>query len=58
MKHLSRYVGESTCRPNKGNVRIDTIDRFASLVAASAGKRLIYLQAPDRENHRRNRLIS
>ena len=41
-KHLDKYVGEFTFRLNEGNVRIDTIDRLASLVSASAGKRMTY----------------
>ena len=41
-KHLDKYVGEFTFRLNEGNVRRDTIDRLASLVSASAGKRLTW----------------
>jgi hypothetical protein len=41
-KHLGRYVNEFTFRLNDGNVKIHTLDRMASLVTATAGKRITY----------------
>lgn len=41
-KHLDRYVDEFTFRLNEGNVKIHTMDRLQSLVAASVGRRLTY----------------
>ena len=42
MKHLHLYVNEFTFHLNKGNVRHDTVDRFADLVRALSRKRLTY----------------
>ena len=41
-RHLHRYVDEFTFRLNDGDVRRHTMDRIASLVSASVGKRLTY----------------
>lgn len=41
-KHLRRYVDEFTFRLNDGNVKIHTLDRLDSFVAATARKRLTY----------------
>ncbi len=41
-KHLARYVDEFTFRLNDGNVKIHTLDRLNSFVAATAQKRLTY----------------
>jgi len=41
-KHLARYVDEFTFRLNDGNVKIHTLDRLNSFVAATARKRLTY----------------
>jgi len=41
-KHLARYVSEFTFRLNDGDVKHHTMDRLASLVAASFGPRLTY----------------
>lgn len=41
-KHLHRYVGEFTFRLNEGDVKRHTLDRLASLMAASFGPRLTY----------------
>jgi len=41
-KHLHRYVGEFTFRLNEGDVKRHTMDRLASLLAASFGPRLTY----------------
>jgi transposase-like protein len=41
-KHLDRYVNEFTFRLNVGNVERHTLDRLASLVKATAGKRITY----------------
>lgn len=41
-KHLGRYVDEFTFRLNDGNVKVHTLDRLDSFVAATAGKRLTY----------------
>lgn len=41
-KHLARYVDEFTFRLNDGNVKVHTLDRLASLVAATSGTRLTY----------------
>lgn len=41
-KHLHRYVGEFTFRLNDGDVKRHTMDRLASLMAASFGPRLTY----------------
>ena len=43
-KHLHRYVDEFTFRLNFGNVRIHTLQRLDSFVAAVAGKRLTYAE--------------
>lgn len=41
-KHLGRYVDEFTFRLNDGNVKVHTLDRLASFVAATSGVRLTY----------------
>jgi transposase-like protein len=41
-KHLARYVDEFTFRLNDGNVKIHTLERLNSFVAATAQKRLTY----------------
>jgi hypothetical protein len=41
-KHLGRYVNEFTFRLNDGNVGRHTMDRIASIVDASVGKRITY----------------
>jgi len=41
-KHLGRYVDEFTFRLNDGNVKVPTLERLDSLIAATAGKRLTY----------------
>lgn len=41
-KHLSRYVDEFTFRLNFGNVKIHTLVRLDSFIAAIAGKRITY----------------
>lgn len=41
-KHLGRYVDEFTFRLNDGNVKVHTLDRLASFVAATSGIRLTY----------------
>ena len=41
-KHLHRYVNEFTFRLNDGDVKRHTMDRIASLLDASVGKRLTY----------------
>jgi transposase-like protein len=41
-KHLHRYVDEFTFRLNDGNVERHTLERLASFVDATAGKRLTY----------------
>jgi len=41
-KHLHRYVNEFTFRLNDGDVKRHTMDRIASLIDASVGKRLTY----------------
>jgi len=41
-KHLDRYVSEFTFRLNDGDVARHTLDRIASLLFASTGKRLTY----------------
>lgn len=41
-KHLGRYVNEFTFRLNDGNVKIRTMDRLNSLIAATAHKRLTF----------------
>jgi len=41
-KHLFRYVDEFTFRLNEGNVEHHSMERLASFVAATAGKRLTY----------------
>lgn len=41
-KHLGRYVDEFTFRLNDGNVRVHTLDRLESFVAAASGVRLTY----------------
>jgi hypothetical protein len=41
-KHLARYVDEFTFRLNDGNVKIHTLGRLNSFVAATAQKRLTY----------------
>jgi hypothetical protein len=41
-KHLGRYVNEFTFRLNDGNVKVPTLERLDSLIAATAGKRLTY----------------
>jgi transposase-like protein len=41
-KHLGRYASEFAFRLNEGNVKIHSLDRLASFVRASAGKRLTY----------------
>ena len=43
-KHLRRYVDEFTFRLNDGNVKIQTLDRLNSFIAASAQKRLTYAE--------------
>ena len=41
-KHLARYVDEFTFRLNDGDVARHTLERLASLVAASFGPRITY----------------
>jgi transposase-like protein len=41
-KHLHRYVGEFAFRLNEGDVKHHTLDRLASMFAASIGQRLTY----------------
>ena len=41
-KHLHRYVDEFTFRLNEGDVKIHTLTRLDSFIAAVAGKRLTY----------------
>lgn len=41
-KHLGRYVNEFTFRLNEGNVKVRTMDRLDSLIAATAHRRLTY----------------
>jgi len=41
-KHLARYVNEFTFRLNDGDVKRHTLERLASLVAASIGRRVTY----------------
>lgn len=41
-KHLSRYVDEFTFRLNFGNVKIHTLVRLDSFIAAVSNKRLTY----------------
>ncbi len=41
-KHLFRYVDEFTFRLNEGNVERHSLERLASFVDATAGKRLTY----------------
>lgn len=41
-KHLARYVNEFTFRLNDGDVKRHTLDRLASLVTASVGRRITY----------------
>lgn len=41
-KHLARYVNEFTFRLNDGDVKRHTLDRLASLVTASIGRRITY----------------
>lgn len=43
-KHLGRYVNEFTFRLNDGDVKRHTLDRLASLFAASIGQRLTYAE--------------
>ena len=42
VKHLGRYVDEFAFRLNKGNVKIHTMVRIASIVGGMIGKRLTY----------------
>lgn len=44
MKHCQHYVDEFVFRLNQGNVRIDTLDRMASLASGITCKRLTYQQ--------------
>jgi hypothetical protein len=41
-KHLSRYVNEFTFRLNDGKVKRHTLDRLASFVEATVGRRITY----------------
>ena len=41
-KHTQRYVDEFTFRLNQGNVRIKTLDRLNSLIAATVGRGITY----------------
>ena len=41
-KHLGRYVDEFAFRLNDGNVKVRTLARLDSFVAATAGKRITY----------------
>lgn len=43
-KHLGRYVNEFTFRLNDGNVKVRTLDRLNSLIAATARNRLTYAE--------------
>ena len=43
-KHLARYVNEFTFRLNDGNVKVRTLARLDSFIAATAGKRLTYAE--------------
>ncbi len=43
-KHLGRYVNEFTFRLNDGNVKVHTISRLNSFIAATAKKRLTYAE--------------
>lgn len=41
-KHTPRYVDEFTFRLNQGNVRVKTLDRLNSLIAATVGRGITY----------------
>ena len=41
-QHRVRQANEASIRLNRGNVRIDTIDRMESLVRNIEGKRIAY----------------
>jgi transposase-like protein len=41
-KHLARYVDEFTFRLNDGNVKVHTLNRLDSFIAATSGLRLTY----------------
>ena len=41
-KHIGRYVDEFAFRLNDGNVKVRTLDRLNSFVAACAGRRITY----------------
>ncbi len=41
-KHLARYINEFTFRLNEGDVKRHTLERLASLVTATVGKRITY----------------
>jgi hypothetical protein len=43
-KHLARDVNEFTFRLNDGNVKIHTLDRLNSFIAATVQKRLTYTE--------------
>ncbi len=43
-KHIGRYVDEFTFRLNDGDVKRHTMERLASLVAATVGQRITYRQ--------------
>lgn len=41
-KHLGRYVNEFTFRLNDGNVKRHSLERLASFVTATVGRRITY----------------
>lgn len=41
-KHLARYIDEFAFRLNDGNVEVPTLDRIASLIKSTKGKRITY----------------
>ena len=43
-KHLGRYVNEFTFRLNDGKVKRHTLDRLASFVEATVGRRITYAE--------------
>ncbi len=43
-KHLARYVNEFSFRLNDGDVKIHTLDRLNSFIAATAKKRITYAE--------------
>ncbi len=48
VKHLNRYIDETSFRLNDGNCEVDTLDRMKALAGRIGGKRIRYVDLTDK----------